>query len=442
MNTLFDYKVRDIYASVERPRPRANEKKKEEAIPDDAMGIEIEMEMTNPLDVGTLGLQNFTAKNDGSLRNWGVEFVSKPISFKERKALLDEFDNVLSSKNLDTRIEDCARTSVHVHVNMKNKTYLQLMNILTAYAICEGPMVAWCGPTRMGNLFALRIPESATNFDATIKQTSAYEAYYPNGELRYSALNMCSLLNFNTLEFRSLRGVYDVKVYDKWMMALSKLIDVASNEFRNPLEIVEFFQTTPNNAFLHRFLGDLIYDIENLSRPCYNLMEEGYEYALSLATCHVDNWELDPKNDWRNDPVMVQYFKENGYERDLSKIQFSYWDYQRVKKANIGNPPPHRADRQVFDDFDPEPDDDDGAIFIPDEFHDDQPGEVRVVAPPAPAPAPVRAPQFNQVGWNELRVDWPDPAPVADFAERNAEFIRALGLLRDQDRARRNGNND
>lgn len=396
MSTLFSHNIPDIYP-IDRNGGGRRAKAADKNIPSDAMGIEIEMETTAPVDMSTVAFKNFSAKNDGSLRNWGVEFVSAPISFKDRKAVLDEFDNILSTKLFDKRIEDCARTSVHIHANMRDKTYLQLMNVLTAYVICEGPMVAWCGPTRMGNLFALRIPEASTNFDTLVERTKVYDAAYFNGEQRYSALNLCALSTFGTIEFRSLRGVYDTKVYDKWMMALAKLIEVSTTEFRNPLEIVDYYQNTPNNAFLHRFLGDLIYDIETLARPCYNLMEEGYEYALTLATCHVDNWELDPKNDWRNDPTMVEWFNSQGYVNTYNKLSFRYKDYNRIKMNSIGNPPVMREARREEGDFNPEPEhwEDEPQFDEGMEIIDDFGPEV-----PIPAPMP---PQFRvQIDPNDV----------------------------------------
>ena len=85
-------------------------------------GIEVEVEhVPNPRIDGTT---YWTMTTDGSLRNDGVEFVSLPIRMDQIEGALKQLQT-----NLPNDHEFSPRTSVHVHMNVRDMTITQINNL-------------------------------------------------------------------------------------------------------------------------------------------------------------------------------------------------------------------------------------------------------------------------------------------------------------------------
>lgn len=283
----------------------------------DAVGIEIEMELRTPIPQAPLLnelTKGWTIKGDGSLRNHGYEFVSEPTAIKNLPTLLGDWDKVLSSSMLTDRIEDCPRASVHVHVNVRDYTYNQLMNILVAYTLLEGVLVAYCGKYRFGNLFALRIPEASSNFRSVLSRVKEYAPFKMNSDHRYGALNLCSVGRFGTIEFRSLGSVYDPAAIDLWVSGLHYMCQHAATHYKKPPDVYARYVEMDRRSFLEEFLGPLAKPLMARVTDIDALFEDGEEYAIRLLSSHPDNWSYE--KDFRDNPEFLKAVKDNyGYRK-------------------------------------------------------------------------------------------------------------------------------
>ena len=177
---------------------------------------------TSPYWVGKLGLMY-----DGSLRNNGIEFITKPVTFEESLKLFDDLHNGLKlGENPYT-----ARTSTHVHINMSNMDMAQCKHLLLLYALLEPVFFAAVKPERQHNIHCVPLNYTLlpsiykAPFQDIVKQWS-----------KYSALNLMPLRTQGTVEFRHLQGTGDKAVYQHWLTLLNELWDFV---FMNPPTTLE-----------------------------------------------------------------------------------------------------------------------------------------------------------------------------------------------------------
>jgi hypothetical protein len=318
---LFDHTVREIHGL------------KGSRIAPDAVGVEIEAEIGTAFDTAALKMpgDDWSVKGDGSLRNFGLEFISRPFSPRlEADVLLTSWAGLLSSTHLSSIDHDCPRASVHVHVNVQMFTYTQLYSAILAYLLLEGTLVDYCGRWRRGNLFALRIPEASGNFASIKRAVAQYEFIDINREMRYSAMNLCSLSSFGTIEFRMLGSVYDPKIIHRWASALRHMVDHAATAYRTPVEVYRAYTTLSREEFVEEFLGPLAHEI--LKRPLKEeLFEDGEEYAVELLAASSDDWTQS--DDWRNDEDYQKWASAQGYKTN-QLLRFRKRDYSSWAQSN------------------------------------------------------------------------------------------------------------
>lgn len=218
------------------------------------VGIEVEVEGTRlPVQMQYW----WTVHQDGSLRAKGpdgqaVEYVLKtPIKRENVAKALDylskQFNDAASNINPKS-----PRTSVHVHLNVQDWTLVRAMNLAVLWYVLEGPLVAWCGPERVANLFCLRA-EDAEGQITSIKtglQTGQYGIF--NGDsARYAALNLQAIGKFGSVEFRTLNGTTDPGRIQAWVEILLALKDYAAG-LETPRQIIEEFSLYGPTGFVNR----------------------------------------------------------------------------------------------------------------------------------------------------------------------------------------------
>jgi Putative amidoligase enzyme len=177
---------------------------------------ELSLDDSNAYWVGKLGLVR-----DGSLRNNGIEFITKPVTFDESLKLFETLHaGLILGPNPYT-----VRTSTHVHVNMCNMTLDQIKHFLLLYALLEPVFFEFAGPVRKHNIHC--VPLSFTILP------NLYSKPFP--ELvkiwtKYSAFNLAPLRTQGTVEFRHLYGTGDIKVYQQWLTMIKQLWNFAYYE--------------------------------------------------------------------------------------------------------------------------------------------------------------------------------------------------------------------
>lgn len=208
-------------------------------------GIEIETERDKEYEYPKSKF--WRCVRDGSLRKFGVEYVLKcPVDLVESREALDEFSVFDKKYKFD---KNSVSTSVHVHVNMLNDTFLTLANFLTAYALVEPLLIRYSGPDRLSNLFCLPFNDA----EATVPyytQMLSYASKNAFGRMKinedtvkYSALNCAPLTKIGTVEIRSFRGETDVDVIFNWLSIIMKLKTYSRKKDLNPIKILELWRS-------------------------------------------------------------------------------------------------------------------------------------------------------------------------------------------------------
>ena len=177
---------------------------------------------------------------DGSLRGAGAEFLfDHPVAQTAAVVRLRELDTALHTRGVDV---DWAspRCSIHIHLNCQKLTAKQALNIIILYFIYENLLVHWCGPDREGNFFCLRASDAEDvirNLRNCVPLGNFGNALHAGG-YRYSALNICSLKKFGSLEFRSLSLSEDfVKRTTLWMKMLTDVFN-AGMVIEDPQDVI------------------------------------------------------------------------------------------------------------------------------------------------------------------------------------------------------------
>ena len=202
-------------------------------------GIEIEMEGQVRVPDGKSA--NWRQERDGSLRGDGSrEYVSRGAWDKKTAAaeILELYDNILKNKGT---INNSMRAGVHIHLNMQDKTMMELFTFVALYYVLEDTLIDMFGTEeRVGNLFCLRLSDASYTSEilATAIKSGAFAQYMTdNDEIRYSALNLTSLSKYGSVEFRALQTPQDPRQILSWIDII-ELILKGSQKFKTPEEVL------------------------------------------------------------------------------------------------------------------------------------------------------------------------------------------------------------
>lgn len=183
------------------------------------VGIEFEVEqVVEPFP--TMQGTSWLCEQDGSLRDNGMEFISRPINIAEAQTNSRLWYNWKSQYNWNVS----ARCSTHIHVDARPYTITEVGAILTTYALLEPLMFHYCGEEREQNIYC--IPWYRGTGEALIANTFVHRARPQElfNANKYSALYMEPLLRFGTLEFRQ-APVFDTYVeFNVWLNLCTQLV--------------------------------------------------------------------------------------------------------------------------------------------------------------------------------------------------------------------------
>lgn len=225
--------------------------------PKGEIGIEIECEGMNlPSQYDNIA-DFWEVHADGSLRGESAEYVLRqPIRRDQVEASLDNLKAAFQLRG--TRLAFSNRTSVHVHLNMQNKTMQEIFTLLCLYFIYEDALTELAGATRKGNLFCLRLSDAEAILDALI-ECAEEQHLKPLGAdgLRYSACNVNGLTKYGTLEFRALRGTDDKSIITTWINLLTSIVDAAV-KYNTPGELIQEFSALGPVAFTQKVFGEVV----------------------------------------------------------------------------------------------------------------------------------------------------------------------------------------
>jgi len=178
------------------------------------VGIEVEVENH---ELRAHPSRTWVATEDGSLRNNGMEWVTKPIPANLVPAALHNLF-------IESLSDDCCfspRTSVHVHVNCLDMPVEKISNIVLLYTILEPMLYQFAGRGRSKNIFCVPLLETNLLNGCVHKETNDLVV----GWSKYAGLNLLPLAEKGTIEFRHMHGTRDITKLTKWVDILTRLVD-------------------------------------------------------------------------------------------------------------------------------------------------------------------------------------------------------------------------
>lgn len=223
-------------------------------------GLEVELEYNGEFDDGFDVGREWKIVGEGSLRR-GVEFVSAPQNLEETAKSIEKLQKRIEKHRDVIDYFDSPRAGVHIHVNMTDKTILQLSNAVFLYYVLEQVIVDNAGKDRAGNLFCLRLCDASSIKRRLRYLPDAPRGLYTDGDLRYSALNFDSLFRFGTLEWRALRTPMDFRSITPWVKIMHSIFRV--DRFKSPEEILKEVSIDGARRFARKILGDEFVLVEN-----------------------------------------------------------------------------------------------------------------------------------------------------------------------------------
>jgi hypothetical protein len=300
-------------------------------LPDCFIGIEVEVEnICNPIrNKEALNIWDIT--EDGSLRNWGREFISLPIPAKYARFALDRLMEALEEEN---EPQFTSRTGIHIHVNVQDMNINQLVSFVLLYYVTERLLYRFVGRERKNNIFC--VPLQNTNYflhiynavkinnkeltEVIIDDLHAFKSIIEEWK-KYLGLNLLPILRYGTVEFRHLYGTRDVDLIVNWINIILSL-KKAAMEVTNFENLVTTLVNLNVKSEYHNFLGRIFGNLLPL------LATKGFEKEFSCSISNVKDCVTPP-----NSIVdFTKYCEENNNNLVISFAEFHRRAIKRRKK--------------------------------------------------------------------------------------------------------------
>lgn len=221
------------------------------------VGIEVEIEGEGLPE----RLVGWKAVHDGSLRGNALEYVTNgPVKIEGVDLVINTLTEGFKANG--GKIYDSVRAGVHVHVNVQELTHTQLATFACMYYVFENVLVKFCGDTRDGNLFCLST-SYADYIQVLVKRgfSLANLGVLHTDKIRYSSMNWKPVVQYGSLEFRSMRTPTDLSIVVTWVKLLHKLLE-SSKLYATPEEIIQDFSMNTPKDFMSKTFGELTKYIE------------------------------------------------------------------------------------------------------------------------------------------------------------------------------------
>lgn len=188
----------------------------------------------------------FAAIEDGSLKDFGQEFVTRgPLKNQHLELSLLELDYY--NKLLKTGFKFSHRCSFHVHLDVTDITREQLSTIIQLYILTEPLFFSLCENHRAGNSYCIPLGLLSLTkkelFSASLKDT------------KYWALSLNRISDLGTLEFRALHGTNDLKLLFTWIRLIQSLKQAVLENYKETIS--QIMNLTSSNDTQH-FLSEII----------------------------------------------------------------------------------------------------------------------------------------------------------------------------------------
>lgn len=231
------------------------------------VGVEVEIEGMEPIPILPNISSVFSAsgmyasyishlwdcKEDSSLKDQGLEYVTRlgttAQQLPESLALLDSFNRIYYKNSTFS-----GRCGLHVHINIRDLTFEQYMNMMMLYLMYEYSFYRVSG-NRMGNIFCVPLRASITGVEALFQLIEnpstflTYDRLYHEFKVfkKYMAYNIRPFLQYGTVEFRHHEPTGDPHTLCTWVNKLLKLKQAATKRSYVELKDMIFKLNTASN---------------------------------------------------------------------------------------------------------------------------------------------------------------------------------------------------
>ena len=288
------------------------------------VGIEIELEKVTSIDTNNNEFRKYwNVVEDGSLRDGGLEYVlTRPFAGEDLISALNIFDKVIAKSG--KRIQLSSRTSIHVHIDVRELTYAQVMRFVSLYAVFEDALFKVAGEERKNGIYATSLSNAEGYLQVLGKEGDNPDKMMGVQNIsyfsKYSACNLQAIRTYGSLEFRNHEGTYDIGRILRWVNILLSLRKEAVD---NKSTLEDIFGDISNNGAEKVFKDvfgkysdgmmypDLEFDMFNGLRLAQDII-----YSASL----FEGIDL-PKPDNLEDTPFTTFYKKRNKERYDGRIK-------------------------------------------------------------------------------------------------------------------------
>lgn len=327
-----------------------------------SLGIELEIEGNRLPNEGHLdGIRSpsgssWITHEDGSLRGESREYVlSQPVEIEEIDHLLSSLWNTF--RVLDTRFRLSNRCSTHVHYNVSGLKLNEVTSVIALWTTVEEIMINWCGEERINNHFCLSTKECDYSL-------YLWNLYLRNGAsnfsdgLKYTAMNLRSIWNIGSIEFRCMRASEDYDVILEWIKFVNGICKYAVKNYKNPATIANEVSERGGIAMFEdicRFAGNSedfvrsVYESPDNVRSVPDKIMEGFRRCQALCLEH-------PWYDWipliEEEYVPEPFGKKTRKTEEEVAIDGLNWDELDIQMPEGGRLAPAPGRARAFQELD------------------------------------------------------------------------------------------
>lgn len=214
-------------------------------------GVEIELE--NLGEVSHPRFQYWSSKEDGSLRNGGIEYVcSSPWGGRDLYNAAIEIDSFLFNNTPD----ETWRCSTHVHVDVRDMTEEEVKKMILAYLFYERPLFRCSGFHRYRNNFCVALGFAQEYIDILSDNWNKenFLSHIVVNWNKYTAMNLCPMSSFGSIEFRISEAKWRKGRLIRLVNRFLSLKEVAKGFEGTDEEFLEMLNSTPIEKVIRKGL--------------------------------------------------------------------------------------------------------------------------------------------------------------------------------------------
>jgi hypothetical protein len=294
-----------------------------------SVGIEVEVEkIADPRWDNSI----WSVVEDGSLRNGGREFVSLPLRGEEIPYALISLKNFLDNWNKGYDFSD--RTSIHVHVNVRDLSAAQFFNYVLVYLVFEPVLYKFVHDAglkdREHNIFCLPVGESlhylslaeALQFFEDGDDLGAIKNIYRTWK-KYAGLNVIPISTLGTVEFRHMSGLLQIDTLCIWINLLLSLRNFATQvSYESMKKIILELNT---NSMYQMFLKQVFGPLEvHLTRYDIKAELEKGVIAVKNSLCYVGDTYYATSSKETAENQLADFLKGCSMKDAIKKAGFSF----------------------------------------------------------------------------------------------------------------------